>query len=352
MSRGANWIHGSNDNPIMTIACETGTQYIGLTETLDYLSVLTITRLKVWDELMKVFDADGSELSQGEVEEYSALQWDNIIAAAFRHSRNDHDKISPDTSLFDFFSERAETMFQDQPADVADQKRTKLLQLARGWGAYIGSPISRQSLKFFWLEECLDGENPFVAGTYSKILDAVAESAKRNADIQLACEVVEIRSERTSEDDRARTQPSVKTADGSCLVFDELVLTAPLGWLKGNKDVFKPALTLGLSQAFDSISYGRLDKVYLTFPSVWWASSPAEWEVDDVSPQAASSHGRAWLMQSENARIHFLAPAELRGLNESRSVATGMHRSLSFTTRKCPPDSPLLHSRTSKQVHR
>lgn len=182
-------------------------------------------------------------------------------------------------------------MFQDQPAAIADEKRTKLLQLARGWGAYIGSPIDRQSLKFFWLEECLEGENPFVAGTYGKILDAVAGSAKRHAEIHLQCEVVEIGSKGTTENDGVHKQPFVKTADGAVHTFDEVVLTAPLGWLKSNKDVFKPAIPASLSKAIDSISYGHLDKVYLTFQSAWWAHSVsrgishANTKTDEVSLQ-------------------------------------------------------------------
>ena len=42
-----------------------------------------------------------------------------------------------------------------------DLKTNLLLQMAELCGAFVGSPVYRQSLKFFWLEECIDG------GTYS-----------------------------------------------------------------------------------------------------------------------------------------------------------------------------------------
>lgn len=54
-------------------------------------------------------------------------------------------------------------MFKDEPADVAKRKRATLLQVASMWGAYIGSPVYRQSLKYFWLEECI--EVSIVSGT-------------------------------------------------------------------------------------------------------------------------------------------------------------------------------------------
>jgi hypothetical protein len=217
---------------------------------------------------MNILDPNGNPLPQAEIQEYSTLQWDDVIPAAFRHSKENHSTIDPQKSLYDFFLERSKTMFQTHPPEIAEQKRSTFLQIAAGWGAYIGSPITQQSLKFFWLEECLEGENPFVAGTYSKILDAVAETAKNHADIRLNCEVVEIRSHRMIGE--ASVRPFVKLADGDSLLFDEVVVTTPLGWLKGNKAAFMPALPAELSLAIDSISYGHLDKVYLTFPSAWW----------------------------------------------------------------------------------
>lgn len=31
------------------------------------------------------------------------------------------------------------------------------MQMAEMWGAYIGDPVHRQSLKFAWMEECCGG---------------------------------------------------------------------------------------------------------------------------------------------------------------------------------------------------
>lgn len=45
--------------------------------------------------------------------------------------------------------------------------------------------------------------------------------------------------------------------------FDEVVVTAPLGWLKQNESAFTPSLPARLSSAIKSIGYGCLEKVPL-----------------------------------------------------------------------------------------
>ncbi|KAK3722395.1 hypothetical protein LTR37_002386 [Vermiconidia calcicola] len=92
-----------------------------------------------------------------EAEEHAKLLWDDgLIAKAFKYSRCQRDFINPGRSLFDFLAEKAEDIFADEPAKVAYRKRQTLLLVARMWGSYIGSPVEKQSLRYFWLEECID----------------------------------------------------------------------------------------------------------------------------------------------------------------------------------------------------
>ncbi len=53
----------------------------------------------------------------------------------------------------------------------------------------------------------------------------------------------------------------VHTETGSPQIFDEVVMTAPLGWLKRNQAAFVPALPSHISKAIDSLGYGHLEKV-------------------------------------------------------------------------------------------
>ena len=40
---------------------------------------------------------------------------------------------------------------------VSEDSSALVLQMARRWGDYIGDPIETQSLKYLWLEECIEG---------------------------------------------------------------------------------------------------------------------------------------------------------------------------------------------------
>ncbi|KXL41646.1 hypothetical protein M433DRAFT_72636 [Acidomyces richmondensis BFW] len=249
---GPNWIHGSTDNPVLRLAKETK------------------TTLHVWDEKQAMFDSDGRPLDADEVDELARLLWDDgAIPDAFRYSKQHRDLIDSNKSLYDFLVERSNTLFEKNSASVANEKRIKFLQAACVWGTYVGSHVTRQSLKNFWLEECIEGENPFVAGTYGKILQAVAKTAQEKANIKLNTVVVGITS------DEIKGNPSskivtIETMDGSKYTFDEVVVTTPLGWLKKNKNVFNPPLSNRLSRAIDHIGYGSLDKIYISFPSAFW----------------------------------------------------------------------------------
>ncbi|GAB7340300.1 hypothetical protein MBLNU457_6756t1 [Dothideomycetes sp. NU457] len=245
---GPNWIHGTEGNPISKIAQKTG------------------TKLHAWEESQHIIDTDGSSLPPEEAMEYGQILWDDgLIAEAFKYSNENKNSIPVETSLYDFFEERVAKMFQDLPAEQAEKKRKALLNVANMWGAYVGSPVTRQSLRFYWLEECIEGENPFVAETYHKILDEVAKVARGKGRILLNHKVNGITS-RQGPDSR----PSISTADGKPEEFDEVVVTTPLGWLKRNKTAFKPSLEPRIEKAIDSIGYGCLDKVYITFPSAFW----------------------------------------------------------------------------------
>jgi hypothetical protein len=184
----------------------------------------TGTVLHAWDEEQNVIDSQGEPLDPDEAGEYGRLLWDyGLIAAAFKYSNENTKSIPAERSLYDFFEEKVKDLFTDIPAVEAERKRKTLLQTISMWGAYVGSPVERQSLKFFFLEECIEGENPFVAGTYEKILEAVAKPAREMATIRLETKVIRVIS------DESRTRPELEIADGTRLAFDEVVCTMPLG---------------------------------------------------------------------------------------------------------------------------
>lgn len=280
-------IHGTDGNPIMEIASKTG------------------TALHVWDEASMSFDQDGKLVDDAEADVYNELLWgdDGLLSAAFRYSAANQNTIDPSRSLYDFLVERSQEFFTHDPVEVANRRRRDFLQYVCLWGAYIGSPVTRQSLRFFWLEECIHGENPFVAGTYSRILSHIGQPAVDRAEIRLQCEIVKVRAGGLN-DEEGSARPSLVTAGGDVLQFDEVIVTVPLGFLKLSKKMFEPPLPDRLSHAIDNISYGTLDKVYITFPSAWWTGG-SNTRKDMSTNGEKSAHRPAfiqWLQPEYSAR--------------------------------------------------
>lgn len=308
---GPNWIHGSRENPILRIARETGTE------------------LHAWGEEEAVFDEDGKLLGKEEAEELGRSMWDDgLIAEAFEYSERCTDSIDPGRSLYDFFDEKSQSLFTDVPEDVAERKRRRLLQFSQMWGAYVGSPVQRQSLKFFWLERTIEGENPFVAGTYDRILGAVARPAREGADVRLGCKVTKIT---TGVGERERKgKVKIETADGGSEEFDEVVVTVPLGYLKRNLSMFSPPLPPRLTSAINDLGYGNLDKVYITFPSAFWnegqppASTPVSHPPANVTASDSSQAERECRLPLPGF-IQWLPPAYASDMNPQRWDQTGIN---------------------------
>lgn len=224
-----------------------------------------------------------------EAGENSELVW-GIIEQAMKYSEDESAKIPANESLYDFFKKKVPELIPQEMEGVGDveRKREDVLDMSEMWGAFVGSPIERQSLKYFWLEECIDGENLFVAETYHKVLDRIAQPALQGADIRFGHKVERVISLGTEE------APSVEVLiEGrQSLTFDEVVMTTPLGWLKKKAAAFEPELSEGLKQAISSIGYGHLDKVliltipskdvlssyqvYMTFPTAFWNESTSK----------------------------------------------------------------------------
>lgn len=210
-------------------------------------------------------------MSDEEAAENTELVW-TLIEQAMQYSNDHSSSIPADKSLHNFFEDKVQEMFPSLVEGDAEAKgkRQTILHMAEMWGAFVGSPIQKQSLRFFWLEECIDGENLFVAETYQKVLERIAEPALKGAEVRFKKKVTSIISKEGEQDPSV----TIKLDDGQSLTFDEVVMTAPLGWLKGNNDAFVPELPTRLKQAINSIGYGHLDKVYITFPTAFWDTVP------------------------------------------------------------------------------
>lgn len=134
---GANWIHGTDHNPILDLA------------------TMTKTPTHSWGERFNVFTEDGTQMSAEEASDYSEILW-GIIIDAFKHSNEDGDSIPSGQSLYDFFLNKVKVSIPETEKDY-EKRRKVALQMSEMWGAFVGRTVMQQSLKFFWLEETIEG---------------------------------------------------------------------------------------------------------------------------------------------------------------------------------------------------
>ncbi|KAE9389438.1 hypothetical protein BT96DRAFT_967973 [Gymnopus androsaceus JB14] len=206
----------------------------------------------------------GKMLPDEETDRLSTLLW-KVIEEAFEYSAEAHkdhgQSIPAKDSLYDFIQRRCNEELKDE------REQDTLLQMSEMWGAYVGEPVWKQSLRFAWMEECCGGEEMFVASNYSAIMDRISKAATDKAEILLGKRVVSVRTpkERTS-----GQKVCVTTDDGSIREFDEVVMSTPLGWLKKYPDCFIPSLPPRLTSAIDNLKLSQLEKVFITFPTAFW----------------------------------------------------------------------------------
>ncbi|KAI1120695.1 FAD/NAD(P)-binding domain-containing protein [Nemania abortiva] len=247
---GPNWIHtwdSGKIHPVWKLALDTETP------------------VHHWNEKQLIYDSAGLPLPDHQADRLSSLLW-KIIGEAFETSaaareRDGGSSISSEESMYDFIMRRA--------AEEAIDKHEKelLMQMSEMWGAYVGEPVWKQSLRFAWMEECCGGEEMFVESNYSAILNRISEPSRKQAEILLNNTVVSIR---TPERRLPGQKVVLATSQGNTHEFEDVVITAPLGWLQKHLDCFQPPLPSKTSAAINNLKLSQLEKVFITFPSAFW----------------------------------------------------------------------------------
>ncbi|ETI20288.1 hypothetical protein G647_08322 [Cladophialophora carrionii CBS 160.54] len=300
---GPNWIHGTKGNPIMRLAEQTGTLIMAPEE-----------------ERQALFDTEGTRRPDSEAVDLSAKIWD-LVVDAFKYSDENSARIDPAVSLFEYFRAKID---DDCDEGLDRRKRDDLLREAQMWGPFVGDAIETQSLKFFFLEECIEGENVFVASTYRDILREAGRSAtghSDNVELRLETEIVHFNLDsgvvandegngnnngnghgddnvdddvdRNNNNNSHHHTVTLTTSHHQKHTFDEVIITCPLGWLKRNHEkAFTPSLPDRLTSAISNINYGRLEKLYVTFPRAFWLTSNDDHDDhdDDMSSYPVFTH--------------------------------------------------------------
>ena len=161
MYSGPNWVHGTTGNPIIP------------------LSELAKSTLHTFEQSCPVIDPDGQMLPQSEADQLQDSLW-QLIDQATEHSKEHKAVIPSGKSLYDYGVERADEIFgpsapveytsddSGKPAASRmesgrirwkghEQRKELFLSMLHMWGSFIGTCVTRQSLKFFLLEEPVEG---------------------------------------------------------------------------------------------------------------------------------------------------------------------------------------------------
>lgn len=112
--------------------------------------------LHSWNGKSKIYDEDGRVVESARADKLSDLVWE-IVDEALKFSEESSDQIPETMSLFEFFTKRAGEIF---PLEEDENQKLLLLNMSKMWGAYIGHPVEKQSLKFAWMERCCIGGIP------------------------------------------------------------------------------------------------------------------------------------------------------------------------------------------------
>lgn len=107
--------------------------------------------LHTWNGNSQIYDENGQLVDSAKADRFSDLVWE-IVNEALKYSKDNGEQIPETKSLFDFFVKRAQEIFPHGPED-----QKLLLNMSQMWGAYIGHPPNKQSLRFAWMESCCVG---------------------------------------------------------------------------------------------------------------------------------------------------------------------------------------------------
>ena len=123
-------------NPIVKLANETGTP------------------LHLWEGDTIIIDENGNVVDLDHSNQALRFVW-KILEKAIEFSRTKTDELDPSASLHDFFVEECDRMISN--GEMSSEEKHLVVGMAQMWGAYVGDRVKRQSLKFFFLEDCIHG---------------------------------------------------------------------------------------------------------------------------------------------------------------------------------------------------
>lgn len=191
---------------------------------------------------------------------------------AVEYSKRHRDAVRPETSLKDFIIDRIEND-QDCQNKMDANDRRMLLQMCDFYSSFSAAPFELQSLKYYFLEANMPGEQPMVIGGYDTILRCVAGDYPTRTSINVL-DYVKLNSV-VKNIDYSDKVVKVTLTNGTIHTADHVIITVPLGVLKAS--ISKSRDTTGTISFTPSLpkythigpitrlGFGTLDKIFLTY---------------------------------------------------------------------------------------
>ena len=121
-------------NPILELARKTGTE------------------VHSWSPKTLIVDTNGILLDNNSADRALQTVW-KILEEALEYSKSESEQIDNTKSLYDFFEDQCERALRDRV--MSKEEADVVLRMSEMWGAYVGVRVQRQSLKYFFLEDCI-----------------------------------------------------------------------------------------------------------------------------------------------------------------------------------------------------
>lgn len=231
---GAQWIHGTKDNPLTELATE---------------KIQPPPNHLVTDYDNAIYYDQGEELGGSKISSIWK-DYDKIFALA-----EDAQNSGFDVPLSTVWDAAYET-----EGFTEEQKRMTNFAVVNELELEYAASISGLSSWWFDSDSSFSGADWLFPGGYNQITDYLA----KDFTIETSDAVVSI--SYTDSDSRIL----VETASGKEYSATKVIVTVPLGVLKKNRVLFTPELPDGIQSAISGLGMGVLDKNVLQFPSNFW----------------------------------------------------------------------------------
>jgi len=251
---GASWIHGTQGNPISTLADQVGARRVGTSYER------SVSR-----------DADGQPMSAARAARRDELQ--ALMRQAIRRAQS----ADRDSDLYTAVWQGT----QAERLPAADQQLLRFLLNATVEQEYGGAA---RRLSAWWFDQATEypGGDVLLPDGYGVLAEALA----RGLTIRLGQRVQRIAL-------TAGGGVSLTTAAGTQFTADRMVLSVPLGVLQAGHIQFEPGLPAPQRRAIDALGMGLLNKTFLRFPRVFW-DAQADW-IESVPPAGGRQTWAQWV---------------------------------------------------------